>query len=163
MLLKERKVADKRGKGMEALFHAESTMGGKTDMRAEIDEAWTDEKAAMMAVYEGSRLESTFASPEVNGGDLTFDERERERLLGSKGGKAVTSILKGDQKEVTGQCKVGIALWDVTRVPGVDRTPTAIFSGSRTHRIFGLLHKAVERGGKHDCSSTLHGQFNFHQ
>ncbi|GBE80983.1 hypothetical protein SCP_0307060 [Sparassis crispa] len=121
-LLKEKRLADKRGNGSKALLAAEAAASSpsqsKLEMRLEMDAeeesdadpAWADEDAAMQVVQQGARgltLKSSSPVPadaaakaegETESADEDLEEADCEKILGAKGGKAVGKILANDRK-----------------------------------------------------------------
>lgn len=123
-LLKEKKLADKRGTGMEALRAAEAVMAqvekkanAKDNMRAEMDdedsadddELWADEEAALRIANQGTdSLELDVSAKGHRSDDSGDSDNEHEdfavdaatKLLGGDEGKAsaVNRILKNDRK-----------------------------------------------------------------
>jgi hypothetical protein len=91
-LLKEKKQAEKSGKGMEAFRLAEAAV-----------EDWTNEEAALAAVREGRDLnysdDDIFGSPAVSASGSFLDPEEREKLFGGERGKVIFNILGKDQKK----------------------------------------------------------------
>ncbi|KAH9930387.1 hypothetical protein B0H21DRAFT_106737 [Amylocystis lapponica] len=124
-LLKEKKLADKRGNGMSALRAAEAAVASssqqlKRELMSEMDDeedsendaAWADEDAALQIVQRGARgLDMRSSSPvpttthasEESDDDSESDEEDLqeadcEKILGEKGGKAVGKILASDRR-----------------------------------------------------------------
>jgi hypothetical protein len=127
--LKEKRLADKRGKGDTAFRLAEGAIAGKDamldEMSSEGDSAdWSNEDAARMAVVERERIDmkslSPVASGSGSGGDVTLTAHDPERLLGEKHGKAIVGILDGDrikkQAEKEAQKPLGISLWSKSSI-----------------------------------------------
>lgn len=175
ILLKEKKLADKRGKGTEALQLAEDAVAGKNVMRSEMDGEegknkyiadWTNENAARMAVKERERMGLKSASPFATGsgtGGVILDEEDRQRLFGEKGGKAIVGILESDREKMERAKEkekvLGVPLWTET---GVDndhqmetKTPIAPLGDTGGHPVLALLKSAVDRGGASSNFSSV--------
>jgi hypothetical protein len=117
-LLKEKRLADKRGKGAEALRLAEVALAGKDALLEEMNEEdWTNEEAARTAVAERERMEMK-SSPTMNDTtheDMVLDASDKQRLFGEERGKAIGDILDGDRaktrKEKETEKVFGVPLW----------------------------------------------------
>ena len=110
MLLREKKQAEKSGKGLEAFRLAEAAV-----------EDWTNEEAALAAVREGRDLnfssdDDLFGSPAGSASGSFPEAEERDRLLGEDRGKAISDILGKDKKgkaQLAVPAKVaGVYLWE---------------------------------------------------
>ncbi|KAI0949519.1 hypothetical protein AcW1_009108 [Taiwanofungus camphoratus] len=121
-LLKEKKLADKKGKGIDALRAAEEAaasssklkrammleMDGEEDL--DVEAGWADEDAALQVVRQGARgLTLKSSSPVPADGDDDSDrasvseegaleEGDYQKILGEKDGKAVGKILASDRR-----------------------------------------------------------------
>ncbi|KAF9462477.1 hypothetical protein BDZ94DRAFT_1261462 [Collybia nuda] len=123
-LLKEKELADKRGKGDAAFRLAEGAIAGKdavmdeTNLEGDFAD-WSNEDAARMAVDERSRIDmkplSPVASSNRDGDEIILTPQDPERLLGEKHGKAVADILDSDrdkkQVEQEREKVHGVPLW----------------------------------------------------
>jgi hypothetical protein len=156
--LKEKKLAEKRGKGDEAFQLAEDAVTGK---RSEMDDQhiadWMDENAARIAVMEHERIGLKSFSPSASGsgtGGMILGEVDSQRLFGEKGGKAIVGILESDREKKErakdDEKVLGVPLWDET---GVDRdhlmktkTPMVLLGDTGSHPILASLKSVVERG-----------------
>ncbi|KDQ57531.1 hypothetical protein JAAARDRAFT_58139 [Jaapia argillacea MUCL 33604] len=178
-LLKEKLLDDKKGRGINALRNAEEALrsspgrlDAKLRMKAEMDEDgddemdWGNEEAARVAIHQAegkflrngmlsvhsSPAKTAYDSDEDNDREM-LDEKDRERLLGSKGGKAIGKILekdrvqkgKGKQKEKAPI--VGIPLWQfVEGGSGTAQIPPLQPVGNGVvHPIFAMLQVAVNK------------------
>lgn len=169
-LLKEKKLADKRGKGDAAFRLAEGAIAGKNamidEMSLESDSAdWSNEDAARMAVDERARIDMKSSSPVAsgsgNGGDVTLSAQDPERLLGEKHGKAVVNILDGDRKrkqvEKEAEKIAGISLWSESSADegmAIDQVfPTLMNPGNNS--LVHTLSTAIEKQGLSGSSPVV--------
>jgi hypothetical protein len=162
-LLKEKKHADKKGNGVDALKMAENALA---------------ERAALEAAKEGAKIRWASESPRASverdeedeegaednaeeGEEGILDDKARERLLGSKRGKVVGDILVKDmqKKEKDKMGKVaGVSFWEIDVEPQAEcgKWVVELVTGdNNVSPILGLLKEAVERGGKLDFSSCI--------
>lgn len=103
-LLREKKTAERQGRGIDALRRAEghdvdALMSDFVD-EDEDEAAFADEDAARRAAGLGitMRFDGDKGDGEgPHGEDQEVDAEDRERLLGEKEGKAVGKILDGDR------------------------------------------------------------------
>ncbi|KAG9221056.1 hypothetical protein CCMSSC00406_0005505 [Pleurotus cornucopiae] len=116
-LLKEKKNAEKKGKGADALRAAETAVAGKQGLLAEMDEedpAWQDEGAAFSALKYRDRLEKDLSSDGAHD-DHEMGEEDQQRLFGRKCSKSIKVILdkdKGKAVDTESESKpFGIPLW----------------------------------------------------
>ncbi|KAF4598548.1 hypothetical protein EYR40_006908 [Pleurotus pulmonarius] len=116
-LLKEKKNAEKKGKGADALRAAESAVAGKQGLLAEMDEedpAWQDEGAAFSALEYRDRLEKDLSSDDAHDGH-EMGEEDQQRLFGRKYSHSIKVILdkdKGKAVDTESESKpFGIPLW----------------------------------------------------
>jgi hypothetical protein len=157
-LLKEKRLADKRGKGGEALRLAEVALAGKDALLEEMDEEdWTNEDAARTAVAQREYMEKR-SSPMANDfgiNEMVLDAEDKQRLFGEERGKAIEDILDGDraktQKEKENQKVFGVSLWSEW-IPGMDNhmaidsaVPMKELIGS--HPVLRLVKAFVDRKG----------------
>lgn len=169
-LLKEKKLADKRGKGDAAFRLAEGAIAGKDAMMDEMslrsDSAdWSNEDAAQMAVNERARIDMKSLSPVASGsgnkGDITLSAQDPERLLGEKHGKAVVNILDGDRKrkdvEKEAEKVAGVSLWSEHSADegmAVDQVfPTLMNPGNNS--LVHTLSTAIEKQGSSASSPVV--------
>ncbi|KAG5220250.1 VWFA domain-containing protein [Salix suchowensis] len=151
-LLKEKKNAEKKGKGADALRAAETAVAGKRGLLAEMDEedpAWQDEGAAFSALKYRDRLERDLSSDGAND-DHEMGEEDQQRLFGRKCSKSIKVILdedKGKAVDTESESKpFGIPLWlDATdqmksspRYPNLPLRTTILSGLKRDHPRLGL-------------------------
>ena len=162
-LLKEKKLAEKSGKGYDAFHRAETT----TSKSAEgflygIDEDdWNDQDAAALAVRDRDWLIDRPLTPgsnnNGNNSDLRLGDAERRKLFGEDGGKAIMGILEHDKitkREVLNRQVPGLRFWSL---PGVAHSttkvmdePPSIAKISATSPLICLLKMSIQRGGMFD-------------
>lgn len=125
-LLKEKRLADKRGKGDEAFRLAEVAFAGKDALLEEMNEEdWTNEDTARMAVAERERMEmkSSFMANDMGSDEMVLDAEDKQRLFGEERGKAIEDILDGDRaktgKERENEKVFGVSLWS-EGIPDLD-------------------------------------------
>jgi hypothetical protein len=134
-LLREKRSADKRGDGMDALRLAEQSMDVKTDDGEEYadsmgaaahetrkDNDWMDEVAARKAIAAGSRTPAKSLSPSGSiAGDVNAVEEsvvlgeDEAKLLGLKNGGQMKKILDSDRakkRKVEEEKVLGVKLWE---------------------------------------------------
>lgn len=161
-LLKEKRLADKRGKGDEAFRLAEVALAGKDALLEEMNEEdWTNEDAARTAVAERERMEMK-SSPMVNdtGSDvMVLDAADKQRLLGEARGKAIEDILDGDRAktriEKENEKVVGVSLWS-EGIPDSDNhmaidDVVPVLELKCSHPVLRLLKASVDRKGALRC------------
>src|SRR3984885_11990816 len=154
-LLKEKRLADKRGKGAEAFRLAEVALAGKDSLLEEMNEEdWTNEDAARMAVAERERMELK-SSPIVNdaGNDeMVLDAEDKQRLLGEERGRAIENILDGDRaktrKDKENERVFGVSFWseDLGENMAIDGV-TSLPALTDSHPVLQLLKASVDRKG----------------
>ena len=117
-LLREKKLAEKCGKGHDAFCRAETTTGTfGEDLMEGIDEDVLDEKDAVLAVRDREWLINRPPTPDSNrgdGDDLRLGEVERRKLFGEDGGKAIMGILEHDKianREVMNRQAPALRFW----------------------------------------------------
>ncbi|CCM03591.1 uncharacterized protein FIBRA_05728 [Fibroporia radiculosa] len=143
-LLREKRLADKRGNGVNALRIAEATVASSSkekekmvldfddDNPSDVDPAWADERAAMEVVRQGAqglKLKSSSPQPmtdtDIDGSDSEetdeLDEKDYEKMLGEKGGEKFAPILVKDRKNRIAKGKkrriprlLGMPFWEVS-------------------------------------------------
>jgi hypothetical protein len=154
-LLKEKRLADKRGKGDEAFRLAEGTVAGKDALLNEMDEGWTNEAAARMAVVERARMEmiSSGTMADSSGHDeLTVHGKDGQRLFGNDRGQVITKILDGDRaqqlREKEKKKTFGVSLW-LESSPDLDgfTSLAPALESQNIHPILQLLTSCIERKG----------------
>ena len=159
ILLREKKLAEKSGKGDDAFCRAETTTGkfGEDRLLDEMDEDdlddWNDKNAAL-AVRDRDWLINRPLTPVSNGGngdDLGLGDDERRKLFGEDGGKAIMGILEHDKiakREVLNRQDPGLRFWSL---PGAHNTTMvmdeAIAEISVTSPLISLLKESIQRGG----------------
>lgn len=152
-LLKEKKLAEKNGKGHDA-FHRAETTAGKSGENALLDEM-DEEDMAALAVRDRDWLINRPLTPDSNGGnndDLRLGDAESRKLFGEDGGKAIMGILEHDKiakKEVLNRQVSGLRFW----LSGMAHRTTILMNEapiaeiSSTSPLIGLLKKSIQRGG----------------
>jgi hypothetical protein len=161
-LLKEKRLADKRGKGVEAFRLAEVALAGKDALLEEMNEEdWTNEDAARTAVEQRERMETKSSPMANNMGDdeMILDAEDKQRLFGEERGKAIEDILDGDRaktrKEKENQKVFGVSLWskgvsDLEDPMAIDNVvPMPELEGS--HPVLRLVKTSVDRKGVLYC------------
>ncbi|KAJ7497381.1 hypothetical protein FB451DRAFT_1211251 [Mycena latifolia] len=156
-LLKEKRRADKGGKGRVAFHQAEAAMRAESPLSEQSDEGepedWTDEAAALAAVKSrGSGWGNSSPGPHNSDGDEVFlNDEDRCRLLGEKRGKAVVGILASDRAKreaAKGKQKVlGVPLWegDATLMD-MDQAIPSLPDHLCQQRVFALFKSCVDSG-----------------
>ncbi|EDR08791.1 uncharacterized protein LACBIDRAFT_296212 [Laccaria bicolor S238N-H82] len=163
--LKEKRQAEKGGKGAEAFRCAESlaSMQGKNNLFDEMADEQA-ESAAFQAVKERDQWLNTPLSPDnsfTSLGAITLVEEDRRRLFGDNGGKAIIGILESDRvlkdQERAHKKFKGVPFWTTQDSVGmlVDETfPTFQYEGKDS--ILQLFKSALDRGGtSHKLHSCL--------
>lgn len=107
-LLREKKSADDRGKGINALLDAEATVSGKDHLLTEMDEEeqdeeWMKDPSPMAGMPTNLDLNSSM--------DVVVESEDQERLLGVERGRAITNILASDRNHAEAK-EYGISFWD---------------------------------------------------
>ncbi|KAJ6593986.1 hypothetical protein B0H19DRAFT_1246705 [Mycena capillaripes] len=156
-LLREKKRADKGGKGALALRLAEDAMRAGSPLSEESDsgepEDWTNEAAALAAIKAQGRGWGTSSPGASNsdGEEVSMNEEDRRRLLGEERGKAVVGILDSDRAKreaAKGKQKVlGVPLWEGNTVPmDIDPTVPSWTDHIRGQPVLALLKSSIDRG-----------------
>lgn len=158
-LLREKKLAEKSGKGHDAFCRAETTTDKFGDLLDEMDEDdlddWNDKNAAL-AVRDRDWLINRPLTPDSNrgnGDDLRLGDAERQKLFGEDGGKAIMGILEHDKiakREVLNRQVPSLRFWSL---PGshnttmvVDKAPS-VAEISVASPLLSLLKKSIQCGG----------------
>lgn len=169
VLLNEKKLADKRGKGDEAFRLAEDTIASKEAMKEEMDSEdgevdvsegtidWTNEDTAKIAVLERHRMGTKSSSPVASGSGsdaVVPDDKTRQRLFGEGRAQAIVNILDSDkekeQKAKEKEKVLGVPLW---RVPGADlgcmetESTIPVLANTVDQPVIQRFKTAVGRGG----------------
>jgi hypothetical protein len=161
-LLKEKKLAEKGGKGHDAFRCAETTTSqfGQDGLLDGMDENdWNNQDAASLAVQDRDWLINRPLTPDSNKGnsdDLGLGDAEKRRLFGEDGG-AIMEILEDDKitkREVLNRQVPGLRFWSLSGVAHcptmvVDEVPS-ITEISPTSPLICLLKKSIQRGGMFD-------------
>ena len=160
-LLREKKLAEKSGKGDDAFCRAETTTGkfGEDRLLDEMDEDdlddWNDKNAAL-AVRDRDWLINRPLTPVSNGGngdDLGLGDDERRKLFGEDGGKAIMGILEHDKiakREVLNKQVPSLRFWSP---PGAQSTTLVVNEAPSIDEIsvasplLCLLKKSIQCGG----------------
>ena len=160
-LLKEKKLAEKCGKGSDAFRRAETTTGkfGEDRPLDGMDEGdldnWNDQDAAALAVRDRDWLINRPLTPDSNrgnGDDLRLGDAERRKLFGEDGGKAIMGILEHDKvanRQVLNRQVPDLRFWfppGARSTAIVDVTPSVV-EFSVTSPLICLLKKSIQRGG----------------
>ena len=160
-LLREKKLAEKSGKGHDAFCRAETITDNFDEDRLldgmdedDLDD-WNDQNAAL-AVRDRDWLINRPLTPESNRGssdDLRLEDTERRKLFGEDGGKAIMGILEHDKiakREVLNQQVPSLRFWSLPRAHNttvvMDEAPS-IGEISVTSPLLCLLKKSIQRGG----------------
>lgn len=190
-LLREKRLAEKRGIGSDALRLAEDAVAGRSSLQLEMEGEddgflptnWRNEEAALMAI-RGRDKSSKSSSPVAEGDGvdevMAMDEETRKRLFGKKAGKAMVGILLGDrekvlEKENSHEKVLGVELWDdVDLVKNEDEMEidgAMASNGGSTfeniddggHPVIALLKRALLGRGRHIscCLIILFLTFSF--
>ncbi|KAL0956528.1 hypothetical protein HGRIS_002669 [Hohenbuehelia grisea] len=114
-MLKEKRLADRKGKGSEALHQAEIALAKHTllsEMDDENEDDWDDPRLAFETSNLKSRASAVFGA---SSDQLLMDDKVPEKLLGEKSGQAIAGILRRDREgiaEAAAKLKVvGVPLW----------------------------------------------------
>ncbi|KAJ7924900.1 hypothetical protein B0H13DRAFT_1976627 [Mycena leptocephala] len=156
-LLREKKRADKGGKGVVALRQAEDAVRAGSPLSEDSDnektEDWTNEAAALAAVKGNGRAWGT-SSPGPSSSDsdeVSLNDEDRCRLLGEKRGKAVVGILDSDRanrEAAKGKQKVlGVPLWEGDAAPmDTDLTIPSLPDHIGGQPVLELLKSSIDSG-----------------
>ncbi|KAF8210364.1 hypothetical protein K438DRAFT_2011771 [Mycena galopus ATCC 62051] len=159
-LLREKQLADKRGKGFAALRRAEDAMRLGSPLSDESDDElndWTNEAAGH---GQGWGSTSSHGPGTSESEEVSLDEEDQCRLLGEKQGKAVGRILDKDRekrKADKGKQKVlGVLLWEADAVP-MDTDPTipSLPGKIRGQPVLALLKSSIDSGELSQASLLL--------
>ncbi|KAF7376222.1 VWFA domain-containing protein [Mycena sanguinolenta] len=154
-LLKEKKLADQRGKGSAAFRQAEDALRAGSPLSDESDnddeEDWTNEAAAIKDHSRGWGSTSSPGPGTSDSEDVSLNDEDQYRLLGEKQGKAVVQILDSDREKraaAKGKQKVlGVPLWEVDAAP-MDTDPTIPSPPDHTRKqpVLALLKSTIHSG-----------------
>ncbi|EMD37357.1 hypothetical protein CERSUDRAFT_83132 [Gelatoporia subvermispora B] len=125
-LLKEKKQAEKQGKGSSAVQVAEEALASyhrsKQGMKDEMDDeeaSASEPRAARRGTPSASATPSATSDRETEGEDEDVDDMDIEGILGEEGGKAVGRILEDDKTSKEAQSRarrkdrvLGVPLWE---------------------------------------------------
>ncbi|KAF8806404.1 hypothetical protein BYT27DRAFT_7212091 [Phlegmacium glaucopus] len=160
-LLKEKKLAEKSGKGRDAIRRAETTTDkfgkdGLLDGLDHEDDFWNDQVAAALAVQNRDWLINRPLTPDSSKGNIdsiTLGDADSQKLFGEDGGKAVMGILEHDKiakREVLNRQVPGLRFWSL---PGVAHSTTMVVNEapvipeiSATRPLICLLKKSIQCG-----------------
>ena len=157
-LLREKKVAEKSGKGHDAFCRAETTTDkfGEDRLLEGMGEDDLDDQDAALAVRDRDWLINRPITPDSNrgdGDDLRLGNAERRKPFGGDGGKAIMGILEHDKiakQEVLNLQVPGLRFWSVPRAHNtsmvVDEGPS-IAEISVGSPVISLLKASIQRGG----------------
>jgi hypothetical protein len=137
-LLREKKLAEKSGKGRDAFCRAETTteIFGEDRLQDGWDEGDLNDQDAALAVRDRDRLINRPLTPDLsrdNGDDLSLGDTERRKLFGEDGGKAIMGILEHDKiekREVLNQQVPSLRFWSL---PGSHNTTRVVESQLLVH------------------------------
>ncbi|OSX66353.1 hypothetical protein POSPLADRAFT_1053004 [Postia placenta MAD-698-R-SB12] len=185
-LLKEKALADKRGKGMDALRAAEvisSSSRARKNLRDELnnedadaDSAWGDEAAAMCVVHAGAASSAALAIDEEDESEVedALQEEDCEKILGEKDGKAVGKILAKDRgsretkRHGREERPLGVPLWDMDakisdemQVDGLPPLPQGLHEID-AHPVLHLLQNTVDSGDTLQLVTLLNANLLVH-
>ena len=157
-LLREKKLAEKSGKGHDAFCRAETATGKFCEdrlldgMDEDLDD-WNNQDDTALAVRDRDWLINRPLTPDSNGGngdDLGLGDPERLKFF-EDGGKAIMGILEHDKiakREVLNRQDPGLRFWSL---PGAHNTTMvvdeAIAEIPVTSPLINLLKKSIQRGG----------------
>ena len=154
-LLKEKRLANKRGNGNEAFRQAEAAVKNKDFVFQDMDDLMNEE-TARVAVSDLERMNVRSSSPSFctsEDEEISMDEMDRQRLFGEEGGKAIKDIVEGDkvkrQKERGSKKLFGIPLWqaDSLDLMEIDE-PNSTFPGRKhQHPLLSMIASALENKG----------------
>ena len=158
-LLREKKLAEKSGKGHDAFCRAETTTDkfGEDRLLDGMDEDdlddWNDQNAAL-AVRDRDWLINRPLTPDSNrSDDLRLGDAERRNFFGEDGGKAIMGILEHDKiakREVLNRQVPSLRFWSLPEAQNttmvVDEAPS-IAEISVASPLICLLKKSIQRGG----------------
>ncbi|KZT28938.1 hypothetical protein NEOLEDRAFT_1175282 [Neolentinus lepideus HHB14362 ss-1] len=156
-MLKEKTLADKRGRGMSAMRDAEAA--GKDRMKREMEceddedeegDEENDDVDMEAMVKRGRRIGQTSSPrPDEESDDDILDDRDRLRLLGEKRGQAVGAILEKDKAQKKNKERE-------SDVPGVDVFETGVLKDVRNEQAQ-LPRLVLEGGEKHAVLRMMQG------
>ncbi|KAJ7251517.1 hypothetical protein B0H12DRAFT_1234154 [Mycena haematopus] len=166
-LLREKQLADKRGKGVAAFRRAEDAMRAESPLSEESDneEDWTNEAAAIAAINGHGRAWGSTSSPgpgTSDSEDVSFNDEDQCRLLGEKQGKAVVRILDSDREKRAAakgnQKALGVPLWEADTV-SMDADPTipSLQDHTRGQPVLAFLKSSIDSGADLYQASLLLG------
>jgi hypothetical protein len=160
-LLREKRLAEKSGKGHDAFCRAETTTDkfGEDRLLDEMDEDdlddWNDQNA-ILAVRDRDSLINRPLTPDSNGGngdDLRLEDSESRKLFGEDGGKAIMGILEHDKiakREVLNRQVPSLRFWSLSGAHKttmvVDEAPS-IAEVSVASPLLCILKRSIQRGG----------------
>ncbi|KAK7057112.1 VWFA domain-containing protein [Favolaschia claudopus] len=169
-LLREKKRADKGGKGADAFRKAEDRMRAGTPLTDQSDNEdfgdWDNEDAAMAAVKGQSHSwGSSSPAPDSSDSEVSLNDEDRLRLLGEKQGKAVVRILDSDRQKreaAKGKSKIwGVLLWEVdTHAMDIDATVPSIPENIPSHPVLAVLKSKIDSGAANLLNSGLIANLN---
>ena len=155
-LLREKKLAEKSGKGHDAFCRAETTTGKfGEDLLNGMDEDDLDDQDAVLAVRDRDWLINRPLTPDSNRGDgedLKLEDAERRKFLGGDGGKAIMGILEHDQiakREMLNRQIPSLRFWsrESRNAPMVLDAVPSIAEISVDSPIICLLKTIIQCGG----------------
>jgi len=162
-LLKEKKLADKRGNGDEAFRQAEAAVKNKDFVLQDMDDLMNEE-TARVAVSDLERMNVESSCPSLCASDddeIAMDEMDRQKLFGEEGGKAIKDIVEGDklkrQKEREDKKLIGIPLWQTDSFDLMEVDEPNPTSPRRDHRhpLLSMIASALENKGMFRCILTV--------
>ncbi|CAA7259137.1 unnamed protein product [Cyclocybe aegerita] len=166
-LLREKRLADKRGKGDNAIHRADETAFklGKTALIDEMDDEdeddilnnWTGGDISSLAMRQLKRSGSQF---------IDIKSEDRKKLFGEDGGKEIIGILERDRAATQQPGPLekipGIQLWTATSIEGrnmvVDGLDTR-YEISGESPIIQLLNSSLKRGDITRVTMLLNTKF----
>ncbi|KAJ6499214.1 hypothetical protein C8R45DRAFT_108118 [Mycena sanguinolenta] len=153
-LLREKRLADQRGKGSDAFRRAEDALRAGSPLSDESDNEEEDWEHELAAIKDHNRGWGSTSSPgpgTSDSEDVSFNDEDQCRLLGEKQGKAVVRILDSDRENraaAKGKQKVlGVPLWEVDAAP-MDTDPTIPSPPDHTRKqpVLALLKSCFDSG-----------------
>ena len=175
-LLREKKLAERSGKGHDAFCRAETTAGEfDEDLLDGINEDDLDDQNyqdAALAVRDRDLLINRPLTPDSNRGNdddlslrlddisLRLGDSERRKLFGEDGGKAILGILEHDKiakREVLNRKVPSLRFWSVPgdhNTMAMDEAPS-IAEISVASPLIRLLTKSIQRGGMFELLSSF--------
>lgn len=153
-LLREKKVAEKRGNGSAAFLRAEDALQARISSDADLtdDLNLADEGAAWQAIQEHAQRKSGSPVLEPLEDDVFMGERET-KILGREAGEKIEKILVSDKNSESKMPKgkvMGVPLWQEgtgNDRMDVDEEYNVSFGDASNHLVLALLQQLGGIGG----------------